>query len=69
MGLTPDHALNLSLLDHYVKDVFKSFFGFWLLIGPTIYKAYFSKEDDPFKYQLPEDRYASMVKRAFDNNP
>jgi len=45
-GITEDHAININMLDNYVKDVVKSFFTFWILIGPTIYKAHIQKIED-----------------------
>ena len=38
--LSKDHALDVNLLDSYVKDTIGSFVLFWFLIGPVVYKAY-----------------------------
>lgn len=38
--LTKDHAVDLPMLDSYVKDVASSFVIFWIIIGPVIYQTY-----------------------------
>ena len=42
---SPDKAIPVQHLDYYLKDVGKSFLLFWLIIGPTLYKTYYSGED------------------------
>ena len=62
-----EQALDVALLDSYVRDTVGSFFLFWLLIGPVVYKAYFQNEgfgvDTPHEV---EDTYATMLKKAFN---
>ena len=53
-------AIPLEHLDYYVKDVAKSFLLFWLIIGPTVYKTYYTKENilegaNEQEYQEAED--------------
>ena len=43
---TRQHALDSHLLDCYLKDVFSSFFLFFVMIGPITYKAYFTNDFD-----------------------
>ena len=43
--LAKQQAIPLELLDSYLKDVGKSFLLFWLLLGPTLYKTYYTKEN------------------------
>ena len=57
--LTKDHAVDLNLLDSYVKDVTSSFVLFWVCIGPIIYKTYFVKEE-PRQDQI-QDTFAVML--------
>jgi hypothetical protein len=62
-----DHALDINLLDSYVRDAVGSFFLFWFLIGPVVYKAYIQK--DGFGFDKPhevEDTFATMLKKAFE---
>ena len=40
-----DAAIPVEALDAYMKDVFGSFFLFFLIIGPTLYKTYVKNED------------------------
>ena len=57
----------MALLDSYVRDTIGSFFLFWFLIGPVVYKAYV--QNDGFGFDKPhevEDTYATMLKKAFD---
>ena len=60
--LTKDHAVDLGLLDSYVKDVASSFVLFWVCIGPIIYKTYFQKEE-PREDEI-EDSFAVMLKNV-----
>ena len=41
----PDLAMPVECLDNYFKDIGKSFILFWLIIGPTLYKTYYLKEN------------------------
>ena len=38
-------AIPVESLDNYLKDIGKSFLFFWLIIGPTLYKTYYLKEN------------------------
>lgn len=61
-----EHALDVALLDSYLRDAVGSFFLFWFLIGPVVYKAYV--QNDGFGFDKPhevEDTYATMLKKAF----
>ena len=53
--LTKDHAVNLDLLDNYVKDTIFSFCSFWIVLGPAIYEAYFKKTTPMYEE---EDKFA-----------
>jgi len=56
------------MLDDYLKDIFKSFLLFFIVIGPIVYQEYFVKEDP--NQDVPktdedgfiEDKYAKMLK-------
>ena len=39
-----DRAIPVESLDNYLLDVGKSFFFFWLIIGPTLYTSYYLKQ-------------------------
>jgi hypothetical protein len=58
-----------ELLDDYFKDVFKSFFLFFLAIGPVIYIEYFKKEVKPEVSEdgMIVDKYANMLKQIKQN--
>lgn len=62
--LTKDHAVDLPMLDSYVKDVASSFVIFWIIIGPVIYQTYIQKKelrDDEVK-----DTFAVMLNKVND---
>ena len=58
-------AIPLSLLDGYVKDIGKSFLIFGIIIGPTLYKTYYLKENMFSRQQTDplskEDSYAKLL--------
>ena len=54
-----DQAVSTHELDSYLKDIVKSFAFFWLVIGPTIYKTYYLKEE-----LFPKDGYGQETRIA-----
>ena len=45
----PNAALSTNILDSYLRDVIKSFFVFWMVIGPVTYDAYFRPKEIELK--------------------
>ena len=41
----PDKAIPVECLDNYLKDIGKSFLLFWIILGPTMYRTYWLKEN------------------------
>ena len=62
-------AITYQMIDDYLKDVFKSFLIFFIVIGPLVYQEYFKKEEHTKELPktdqdgLIEDKYTSMLKR------
>ena len=58
---TKDHALDLNLLDSYMRDAVGSFFLFFLVIGPVLYKTYV-KPDESAPHEV-DDTFADMLRK------
>ena len=58
-----DLAIPTAALDDYLIDMGKSFFLFFLLIGPVAYKTYIKKENI---FESSEDQQANSVHKIED---
>ena len=61
---TDEHALDPNLLDAYIKETVSSFFLFFVMIGPIVYKTHFKGEnqEDETTSDKEEDTYVRMLK-------
>ena len=70
---TKDHALDVNLLDSYVKDTLGSFALFWVMLIPMCYKTYVQGldiNDGHLGENLHEveDTYSKMLKNVVEKN-
>merc|ERR1712070_561036 len=67
---TKDHALDVNLLDSYVKDTLGSFALFWVMLIPMCYKTYVKGIDINQEQNLHEveDTYSSLLKNVVEKN-
>ncbi len=71
-GLSKDHAVNLNMLDSYIKDVIGSFLLFWIAIGPVVYESCIKKNQAVEEAKkapkrdeignIEDDKYLQMLK-------
>ena len=61
----PDKAIPVQHLDFYLKDIGKSFLFFWLIIGPTLYKTYYTKEN---MFDMVDESDAKIAEELFSKN-
>ena len=69
--MTKNEGTNMTLVEHYMRDVLSSFVIFWISIGPVLYKTYvkkiniFGEEEQYSDGNSFEDSFATMLKKAF----